>query len=105
MLIGDEGQTPAACVTVKTCVPTEITAERCALLLDATLNVTVPLPLPLAPEVIVTKLSLLVAVQLHPLGAVTLMLPVPPVALKLWLVGVSAETQLAAPDRKLEMLG
>ena len=37
-----------------------------------------PLPVPLLPEVIVTQGQLLTAVQLHPVGAVTLMEPVPP---------------------------
>jgi hypothetical protein len=49
----------------------------------ATENPTVPLAVPELPEVIVTKLALLVAVQLpaQPLGeAVTVVLPVPPVA-------------------------
>ena len=35
-----------------------------------------PLPVPLLSEVIVIQVSLLVAVQGHPLGAVTLILPV-----------------------------
>ena len=37
----------------------------------------VPLPLPLDPEVMLIQLSLLEAVQLHPLAAVTLTLPLP----------------------------
>jgi hypothetical protein len=38
---------------------------------DATLKVAVPLPLPLAPDVIVIHDALLWAVQAHPLGADT----------------------------------
>ncbi len=38
---------------------------------------TVPLPLPLAPDVIVSQASLLVAVQLQPAAVVTLLLPEP----------------------------
>jgi hypothetical protein len=41
---------------------------------------TVPLPDPLAPELIVIQFALLDAVQLHPLPAFTFTLPVPPVA-------------------------
>jgi hypothetical protein len=37
----------------------------------ATSNATVPLPLPLAPDVIVSQEALLVAVQVHPLIVVT----------------------------------
>ena len=39
--------------------------------LAATLNVVVPLPVPLAPPVIVSQVSLLVAVQLQPAAVVT----------------------------------
>jgi hypothetical protein len=74
-------------------VPTTIKAERNGPLLPATEKVIVPLPLALAPEVMVTKLWLVAAVQLHPAGAVTLMLPVPPLVVKFWLVALSAETQ------------
>jgi hypothetical protein len=41
---------------------------------------TVPLPVPLAPDVIVIQPALLVAVQAHPLAAVTLTEPLPPLA-------------------------
>jgi hypothetical protein len=44
--------------------------------------VTDPLPLPLAPLVTCTKAELLTAVQVQPLGAVTLTLLVPPLELK-----------------------
>jgi hypothetical protein len=46
-----------------------------------TLYLTVPLPLPDFPEVIVTQLALLLAVQAQVEPVVTLMLPVPPVQL------------------------
>jgi len=39
---------------------------------------TVPLPEPLAPLVMVNQLTLSVAVQVQPLGAVTVAEPVPP---------------------------
>ena len=38
-------------------------------------NVTVPLPLPLTPDVIVSQKSWLVAVQLQPVAVVTVVLP------------------------------
>ena len=46
--------------------------------LAATEKVTVPLPVPLAPDVIVIQVALLVAVQGQPLLAATLELPLPP---------------------------
>ena len=61
--------------------------------------------LPVPPEVIVTKLWLVVAVQLHPACAVTLMLAVPPLFEKFWLVGLSAETQPAPDVKKGAILG
>jgi hypothetical protein len=56
--------------------------------LGATEYTTVPLPLPLPPEVMVMKLSLLTAVQSQSFIVVTEMLPEPPLAGKLLLVGV-----------------
>ncbi len=44
----------------------------------ATLNATEPSPVPLAPEVTLTHATLLVAVQVQPLPAVTETVPVPP---------------------------
>ena len=46
---------------------------------------TIPSPAPLLPELIVIQLLLLSAVQLHPLGTLTLTLPVPPALVKDWL--------------------
>jgi hypothetical protein len=46
--------------------------------LAATLNVTMPLPEPLAPPVMVIQLALLEAVQAHPPEVVTVTEPVPP---------------------------
>jgi hypothetical protein len=47
----------------------------------------VPLPVPLLPEVMVIHVSLLVAVHVQPVPAVTVTLPVPALAVKDWLVG------------------
>ena len=65
--------------------------------LAATLKLTVPAPLPLAPEVTVMNPALLTAVQLHPVAVVTARLPLPPAAEKFWLVGLMANEQ-AAPS-------
>jgi hypothetical protein len=46
----------------------------------ATLNWTTPLPLPLAPSVTVIQSALLAAVHEQPAAAVTLTVPVPPLA-------------------------
>jgi hypothetical protein len=43
-------------------------------------NATVPLPLPLVPDVMVIHVALFIAFHVHPTGPVTLKLPVPPVA-------------------------
>jgi len=59
--------------------------------LDATVNVTEPLPLPIAPDVIVSQETLLVAVHMHPFAAETLTAgpaPTPPFAA--WVVGLIA---------------
>ena len=48
---------------------------------------TVPLPLPLAPLVIVSQLALLVAVQPQPLVVVTPTVAAPPLAVGVALVG------------------
>ena len=53
-----------------------------------------PLPEPLAPDVIVMNELLLTAVQLHPVDVVTLTLPVPPAAAKLAVVGLIEKEQV-----------
>jgi hypothetical protein len=44
----------------------------------AAVNATVPLPVPLVPELMVIHDAPVVALHEHPLGAVTLNVPVPP---------------------------
>jgi hypothetical protein len=61
--------------------------------LAAALNWTVPLPLPLPPAVMLSHDTLLVAAQPHPVGAVTVTEPAPPVALMAWLVAESPYVQ------------
>ena len=62
--------------------------------MDATGSCTVPLPLPLAPDAIVSHGTALLAVQAQPLPAVTVTLPLPPPAAALALVG---EIEYAQP--------
>jgi hypothetical protein len=63
----------------------------------ATLNATLPEPDPVAPATRLIQAALLVAVQLHPAPAVTVLLPDPPSLANAWLVGVAEYVQ-AAPD-------
>ena len=59
--------------------------------LDAALNATVPVPVPLAPLVTVNHdVLLLTPVHAHPARVVTVVDPVPPLATTDWLVGTSA---------------
>ena len=62
-------------------------------LLAATENWVTPLPAPLAPLLMVIQASLLVAVHAHPVTVVTFTLPVPPLAVKLWVVGLMVNEQ------------
>jgi hypothetical protein len=55
-------------------------------------KLTVPLPVPDAPEEIVTNVALLVAVQAHPAPAVTGTVPVPPPAANVEVLITPAET-------------
>jgi hypothetical protein len=58
-----------------------------AVVFAATLNATGPLPVPDAPLVTVIQVSLLAAVHAHQSAAVTVLLPLPPAAVKDWVVG------------------
>jgi hypothetical protein len=61
---------------------------RCAVeVLVAALKVTVPLPGPLAPPLILSHGTLLVAVHVHPLAAVTAVVDDPPAAVIVWASG------------------
>ena len=74
-------QLAAASLTVKVAPPIVSVPLR-ALVVEfaAAENATVPLPEPLAPDVIVNHESLLAAVQLQPASVVTPVDPVPPAA-------------------------
>jgi hypothetical protein len=52
--------------------------DRPGPLFAATVNATLPFPVPFAPDVIDSQLALLVAVQPQPLPAITLTEPLPP---------------------------
>jgi len=81
-------------LTVKVWPPAVMVPVRgVVVVFAATVNVTVPLPEPLAPPVTVIQLALLVAVQAHPVSAVIEMEPVPPAAGTDWEVGESAYEQ------------
>lgn len=63
------------------CPPIVSVAERADVpLFAAAENATVPSPLPVAPDVIVTHEFAVVAVQSQPPGAVTVTVPLPPAA-------------------------
>jgi len=64
----------------------------------------VPLPEPLAPDVIVMNALLLTAVQLQPACVVTVTLPVPPSAGKLALVGLIEKEQVGLPPASCDTL-
>ena len=68
-------------------------ADRAVPLLAPVVQLTVPLPLPLAPEVMVSQGALLVAVHAQPAAAVTATLPVAPEAGALALVGAIENVQ------------
>jgi hypothetical protein len=89
-------QLAAACVTVKVCPATVNVAERAAVVVfAAAANVTVPLPLPVAPAEMVTHPALLVAVQAHPALVVTSTVPDPPAAANDWLAAEILKAQAA----------
>lgn len=79
----------AGCEIVKASPPIVTVAERPDVpVFAATAYATVPLPLPVAPEVIVTQALGVVALHAQPPGAVTVIVPLPPVAATACEVGV-----------------
>jgi hypothetical protein len=82
-------QLAAACDTVNVCdAMSSVPVRADAVGFAATEKATEPPPVPLDPLVIVIQASLLAASQEHPAPAVTVAVPVPPVATTDWLVGV-----------------
>ena len=77
----------ADCVTVWVCPAIAIVPVRAAPVLAAAVKATLPLPLPLAPDVIVIHVAAVVAVHPQPDGAVTpIGVPAPPALPIDWLV-------------------
>jgi hypothetical protein len=74
-------QAAAACVTVNVVPATvNVPVRFVVTMFGATLKATPPLPVPVAPLVIVIQLALLTADQSQADPAVTALLPVPPLA-------------------------
>jgi len=70
---------PESCVTVNVWPAiVSVPVRELVSVLAVTENAVVPLPVPLAPAVIVIQVALLVAVQAQPLLVATLELPLPP---------------------------
>jgi hypothetical protein len=103
----------ASCDTVKVRPPAVIVALLAAPLFASTPNWMVPLPEPLAPDVMRTHDWEAVAVHVHPAAAVIVKEPVPPDGLKPWLDGLMLYAQpepwltvnvwpaiVSAPDRE-----
>ena len=86
---------PFAWLTVKICPAMLSVPVRAGPVLAAAVKATAPLPLPLAPEVIVSQFALLVAVQRQPPGEVTVTVPVPPAAATFCDVGAMLYEQAA----------
>ena len=89
---GGVGGGAALWVIVKVVPVIVSVALRAAPVFGATVNATVPLPLPDAPDEIATKVALLAAVHVHPVAAVTGTDPVPPAAPNAEAVMAPAET-------------
>jgi hypothetical protein len=85
---------PLAWLTVNGCPAIVSVPVRAGPESAAAVNVTVPFPLPLAPAVIVSQLSAVAAVQVHPAAVVTVTgVPAPPAAPIDWLEGFIAYEQ------------
>ena len=69
-----------ACVTVKVLLPiVTVPVREVVPGFDATLSVTVPVAIPVAPDVTVIQASLLTAVHAHPVPPLTVTVTEPPV--------------------------
>jgi hypothetical protein len=93
----EHGAAPAACVTVNIWPAIVKVPFRAAPVLAATLYATVPLPVPVAPEVMVSHDALLVAVHAQPDPLVTVTVPVLAVAGAFWLADPIEYEHVAAP--------
>jgi hypothetical protein len=94
----ENAQLPA-CDTVNVCPAMESVPLRAAPVLAAIVKLTVPLPLPLVPAVIVSHVALLVAVHAQPEGADTATgVPAPPAAPAVWVLDAIENAQPPACD-------
>jgi hypothetical protein len=75
-----------------------IVSDRLVPEFGAAVNATVPFPLPLAPDVMVIHVELVVAVHVHPVGAVTSTVPEPPAVGIEVPAALSVYVQLGSPD-------
>ena len=76
------------CVMVKVWPVTVMVPVRWLVsVLAATVKLTVSLPVPLTPDVMMIQGALLVAIHVQPPCAVTVTLPVPPLLVTAWLAG------------------
>ena len=75
-------------MTVKVCPAMVSVPDRAGPVDAAVANAIVPGPFPFCPDVIAIQEALLPADQRQPASVATEMLPVPPLAATLWLVGV-----------------
>ena len=82
-------------VTVTAWPATVSVPTRCDVdVLAVALKVTVPLPLPLAPPLMVSHAALLVAVQVHPVAAVTAVVDDPAAEVSVREVGETPKVQV-----------
>jgi hypothetical protein len=88
---GGPGGVTVVCVTVTAAPPIVSVAVRVGVFEAPAEIVTVPVPDPLALLVMVNHDALLAAVQVHPVGAVTVIEPVPPGIGMVRTVGVSVD--------------
>jgi hypothetical protein len=89
----------AACVTVTVRPATASVPVRSGPVLLEALKETDPSPEPFAPDVTVSHDELLVAVHVHPVSAVTVILPFPPEVWKFCSVGATSKRHAAASCR------
>ena len=92
------GAAPAACDTVSVRFATEMVPVRAAPVFAATAKVTTPLPRPVEPDVSVIHGASLATTQSQVLCDCTEMVPEPPAAWTLWLVGEIVVLQFDAAD-------
>ena len=90
-------EVPAACETANSRFAIAIVPVRAAPVLAATVNITVPFPLPVAPDVTVIQGTVLLADHAHPDGDVTAIgVPGPPAAPTLCVGGAMVALQFGA---------